>query len=401
MPAFSKVLPPISASAAALRTKILNGLQFLALACFFGLLFTGLSSAQAADWVVTRVSGTVYLVAPGVEAKHVHKGMRLPRGYTIATRKGRAVLQHGRDAITVAPYTEFALSEHGSFSDRTKLLQRKGEISVDVFPRSGPFFTVETPYLAAIVKGTRFTVSVKKGQAQVNVSEGIVGVKDFATGQVADLKAGQAARSAPGVFRGLRSVGKTRANIRPGTPGSPSFGAVNPDRTAAPEPKSGLGGLFGLFGGSGSSTGGNGTSNGSSGVSAGVSAGSGGVTAGASTGGTSAGTSVGGGGISAGASTGGASAGASVGGGGTSAGASAGGASAGASVGGGGASAGASAGGASAGASVGGGGASAGASAGDASAGASVGGGGVSAGASVGGASVGASVGGGGGLLGQ
>ena len=299
------------------------------------LFLAGLSFAQAADWVVTRVSGTVYLVAPGVEAKHVHKGMRLPRGYTIATRKGRAVLQHGRDAITLAPNTEFALSEHGSFSDRTKLLQRKGEITVDVFPRSGPFFTVETPYLAAVVKGTSFKVSVKKGQAQVNVSEGVVGVKDFASGQAGDLKAGQAARSAPGAFRGLRSVGKTRATFRQESPSAPSFGAVNPN-AATPAPKSGLGGLFGLFGGSGSSTGANGTSAGGQGVSAGASAGAGGVSAGASAGGASAGASAGGGGVSAGASVGGASAGASVGGGGASVGASVGGASVGASIGGGG-----------------------------------------------------------------
>ena len=188
-------------------------------------LSAGLTKAYAAEWVITRISGTVYLVAPGIQAHRARKGMALHKGHTIATRKGaRAVLQRGNDSITVGPNTEFALSQYRSNDSQTTLLQRKGTIDVDVETRGRPFFRVETPYLAAVVKGTRFSVTVTGNESQVSVQRGVVGVQDLASGQQSDLRAGQSVQSAPGKFNGLKSVGKSRAAIQHGTPGKPSFG---------------------------------------------------------------------------------------------------------------------------------------------------------------------------------
>ncbi|WP_229003642.1 FecR family protein [Roseibium aggregatum] len=151
--------------------------------------------------------------------------MTLHKGHTIATRKGaRAVLQRGKDSITVGPNTEFALSQFRSNDSQTTLLQRKGTIDVDVETRGRPFFRVETPYLAAVVKGTRFSVTVTGNESRVSVQRGVVGVQDLASGQQSDLRAGQTVQSAPGRFNGLKSVGKSRAAIQQGTPGKSSFG---------------------------------------------------------------------------------------------------------------------------------------------------------------------------------
>ena len=69
----------------------------------------------AADWVLARVSGSVYVVAPGVKATRAQKGMVLNPGYTIATKSGsRAMLTRGRETIQVGPKTTFALSKYRS-----------------------------------------------------------------------------------------------------------------------------------------------------------------------------------------------------------------------------------------------------------------------------------------------
>ncbi|WP_297843315.1 FecR family protein [uncultured Roseibium sp.] len=292
--------------------------------------------------MITRISGTVYLVAPGIQAHRARKGMALHKGHTIATRKGaRAVLQRGNDSITVGPNTEFALSQYRSNDSQTTLLQRKGTIDVDVETRGRPFFRVETPYLAAVVKGTRFSVTVTGNESQVSVQRGVVGVQDLASGQQSDLRAGQSVQSAPGKFNGLKSVGKTRAAIQQGTPGKPSFGdtpaslspassnAQNTATSGRDNAASGNGNANASSGNSGDrgpSGNANGNSSGNSGANSGGSSGgntgsgsgnsgsagasnSGGASAGASAGGASAGASAGNGGANANAGGTGASAG--------------------------------------------------------------------------------------------
>ncbi|ERP85744.1 hypothetical protein Q669_18405 [Labrenzia sp. C1B10] len=313
-------------------------------------LSAGLTKAFAAEWVITRISGTVYLVAPGIQAHRARKGMALHKGHTIATRKGaRAVLQRGNDSITVGPNTEFALSQYRSNDSQTTLLQRKGTIDVDVETRGRPFFRVETPYLAAVVKGTRFSVTVTGNESQVSVQRGVVGVQDLASGQQSDLRAGQSVQSAPGKFNGLKSVGKSRAAIQQGTPGKPSFGdtpaslspagskAQNTATSGRDNAASGSGNANASSGNSGDrgpSGNANGNSSGNSGANSGGnsganSSGSSGGNAGSGSGNAGSAGASNSGGASAGASAGGASAGASAGSGGANANAGGAGASAG------------------------------------------------------------------------
>ncbi|MEW4459815.1 FecR family protein [Roseibium algicola] len=300
--------------------------------------------------MITRISGTVYLVAPGIQAHRARKGMALHKGHTIATRKGaRAVLQRGNDSITVGPNTEFALSQYRSNDSQTTLLQRKGTIDVDVETRGRPFFRVETPYLAAVVKGTRFSVTVTGNESQVSVQRGVVGVQDLASGQQSDLRAGQSVQSAPGKFNGLKSVGKSRAAIQQGTPGKPSFGdtpaslspagskAQNTATSGRDNAASGSGNANASSGNSGDrgpSGNANGNSSGNSGENSGGnsganSSGSSGGNAGSGSGNAGSAGASNSGGASAGASAGGASAGASAGSGGANANAGGAGASAG------------------------------------------------------------------------
>ncbi len=84
------------------------------------------AAANASDWVVKRVSGIVYFVAPGVEAFRVKKGMVFEKGYTIGTRAGaRALIGRGGETIAVGPNTTFAMSSFRSNGTKTTLLQRR------------------------------------------------------------------------------------------------------------------------------------------------------------------------------------------------------------------------------------------------------------------------------------
>ena len=334
----------------ALRRTLKTRAAAVLLALLLIPLSAGLTKAYAAEWVITRISGTVYLVAPGIQAHRARKGMALHKGHTIATRKGaRAVLQRGNDSITVGPNTEFALSQYRSNDSQTTLLQRKGTIDVDVETRGRPFFRVETPYLAAVVKGTRFSVTVTGNESQVSVQRGVVGVQDLASGQQSDLRAGQSVQSAPGKFNGLKSVGKSRAAIQHGTPGKPSFGdtpaslspagskAQNTATSGRDNAASGSGNANASSGNSGDrgpSGNANGNSSGNSGANSGGnsganSSGSSGGNAGSGSGNAGSAGASNSGGASAGASAGGASAGASAGSGGANANAGGAGASAG------------------------------------------------------------------------
>jgi FecR protein len=233
------------------------------------------TNANAQEWVIKRVSGVAYFVAPDMEAVRVRKGMEFKKGYTLGTRAGaRALVSRGAESISVGPNTTFAISKHRSQNGRTTLLQRKGSIEVDVAKRSRPHFVVETPFMAAVVKGTRFTVAVRSKTANVSVKRGVVEVEDFASGDRADLTAGQNASSAPSKNVGLTVGGKTKPVVKAGSKRPPAFETpkvknvptVASANAAQNSATNNSGGVFGgLFGGSSSNGQGNGNSNGNSG----------------------------------------------------------------------------------------------------------------------------------------
>ena len=68
-------------------------------------------------------------------------------------------------------------------------------------------FEVETPYLAAVVKGTQFRVSVNATSTSVDVIRGQVEVADFKSGQIAQVMQGQSATAFEHGNRGLSLSG--------------------------------------------------------------------------------------------------------------------------------------------------------------------------------------------------
>jgi hypothetical protein len=93
---------------------------------------------------------------------------------------------------------------------------------------------VETPYLAAVVKGTQFSVTIDGASTRVEVNRGQVEVADFKSGQIAQVLPGQVATHSLNGKPGLSLSGSgTFMPIEQGKPRAPSI-----DRM--PVPKGGL-----------------------------------------------------------------------------------------------------------------------------------------------------------------
>lgn len=196
----------------------------LTAALVIALLLSGAATALANDWVVKRVFGKVYLVAPGVQAFLAKPGMRIEPGYTVATKAGaKALIMRGEESIFVGPDTRFALSKYRSTSINTTLLQASGHLQIDVQRRAKPHFKVETPFLAAIVKGTKFDVRVSDRSARVDVSRGLVEVSDHSSGDRANVGAGESAASEPSRSVGLQVGGNTTPAVTQGPRSAPVF----------------------------------------------------------------------------------------------------------------------------------------------------------------------------------
>ncbi|MFP3541194.1 FecR domain-containing protein, partial [Pseudomonas sp. SIMBA_044] len=83
------------------------------------------------------------------------------------------------ESIAFQPNTMAAITTKpaGFFAPRkTEIVQQVGALDLEIEKRSQPHTTVQTPYLAAVVKGTIFHVSVAKSKASVSVDRGLVQV---------------------------------------------------------------------------------------------------------------------------------------------------------------------------------------------------------------------------------
>jgi hypothetical protein len=144
----------------------------------------------AAAWVVTQKSGDVRVVRNGLQPASVQLRAALSPGDIVATgATGRAMLTKGDDYVVVAPASRLILPKEQQQTGFTRLIQQFGTMLYKVKRTGVPHFSVETPMLAAVVKGTTFTVVVDKNRAAVQVTEGVVEVSSV-TGDVRRLVEG-------------------------------------------------------------------------------------------------------------------------------------------------------------------------------------------------------------------
>jgi hypothetical protein len=196
------------------------------------------SSVFAADdgaWTVSKSSGDVWLTNTGVQPASLKQEEFLKPGDTIrAGKNGRVLLKRGEETMMIAPNSVVGVPAEKKEGLSTTIVQQAGSILLEVEKRNVKHFEVETPYLAAVVKGTQFRVTVNATSTSVDVIRGQVEVADFRTGQIAQVKPGQHATTFAHGNGGLSLGGSgTFSPIEQGKPRTPSIERV-------PVPRAGL-----------------------------------------------------------------------------------------------------------------------------------------------------------------
>lgn len=184
---------------------------FLALPLTLALL-VGLSAPAKAlgegPWLVTEVRGDAWLKAPDGGKTPLQQGAEIEPGSVVgAGDGGRATLSRGGTAMTLSPASETEIPADSDQGSRTTIFQRLGTLLLKVDKRPEQHFEVDTPFLAAVVKGTTFTVSVDSAGSAVHVVEGAVEVGSFDSGEVALVRPGQTARVSSRPGSGLKVSG--------------------------------------------------------------------------------------------------------------------------------------------------------------------------------------------------
>ena len=193
--------------------------RVLAMALFLG----AASIAHAGDgeaWSVSKSSGEVWMTTTGAQTVSLSQQDVLKPGDTIRTgRNGRVLLVRGAETILVSPNSAIGLPTENKDGLSTTIVQQAGSILLEVEKRNVKHFEVETPYLAAVVKGTQFRVSVNAASTSIEVIRGQVEVADFRSGQVAQVMPGQLATAFAHGKPGLSLSGSgTFAPIEQGRP---------------------------------------------------------------------------------------------------------------------------------------------------------------------------------------
>lgn len=186
-------------------------------------------------WQVRKSSGEVWVATSGVQSVSLTQDAVLKPGDNIRTgRNGRVLLVRGEESILVAPNSVVGVPLEKKNGLPTTITQQAGSILLEVEKRNVQHFEVETPYLAAVVKGTQFRVTVGPSGSRVEVLRGQVQVSDFKSGQFALVNPGQAARVSSQGVGGLSLSGVgTLSPIQQGAPRASSVPRV-------PVPRNGL-----------------------------------------------------------------------------------------------------------------------------------------------------------------
>jgi hypothetical protein len=183
-----------------------------------------------ADWLVARLSGDAVATAPGQPATVLSASLQVPDTVTIETGvAGHVMLRRGASLLVIGPQTSLTV-EVRPFAGTVTVLQRVGRVGYQVEKRKLRYFSVETPFMVATVKGTEFVVRVSNERATVAVEEGLVGVMALPAGASADLRAGQKASS---VRDGLVCSGTGRGQVGKGTRRAPLIEPMSAGAVAA------------------------------------------------------------------------------------------------------------------------------------------------------------------------
>jgi len=126
-------------------------------------------------WRVSGLTGEASARLGSAPYEALAIGDIVPVGSEIQTERGSVVFLSRRgDRVVIQPASHLRIAEPKAGGLLTQFIQSFGNVFYDVEPRSSRSFGVQGPYMAAVVKGTRFLVTVNRKANSVRVDEGRV-----------------------------------------------------------------------------------------------------------------------------------------------------------------------------------------------------------------------------------
>jgi uncharacterized membrane protein YgcG len=150
--------------------------------------------AIADDWTADKLRGEVLQLVDGQWQK-LGRGMVVPDSRVIRTLAfGRVTFTRGNETVDIGPNTQIQIYDEGGRRPFTTVKQYFGSVSVEAEVEQVQHFAVQTPYLAAVVKGTRFTVTSDERGASVSVQRGHVMVASYGDRSRETISVGESAK---------------------------------------------------------------------------------------------------------------------------------------------------------------------------------------------------------------
>lgn len=142
--------------------------------------------AMAGDgWRIVESTGAVKVGGASFMPVAVSENQVLPSDSWVETAAtGHVILIRGQESIALGPNSRVMLPDE-EVNGNTQVLQTLGAALYQIGKQKAPHFQVDTPYLAAVVKGTTFTITVDEKATAVEVTEGLV---EVATPDRADVE---------------------------------------------------------------------------------------------------------------------------------------------------------------------------------------------------------------------
>ena len=179
--------------------------------------------AMAAEWRIAKMSGDVRIFHNNVTWVSLNADRTIKSGDAIWTgHNGRVMLSSDVGNVLLKPRSLVKIPEQFLSKDHTVLFQSMGTLEADIQKRDRQHFSIQSPYLAAVVKGTRFSIEIKDGKTRLDVTEGLVEATDMESGQIVAVAAGQHVFKVNGTASGMSGNAAGLGN-------SGSGGSTNPN----------------------------------------------------------------------------------------------------------------------------------------------------------------------------
>jgi len=149
-------------------------------------------AALADDWVAAKLRGRVFQLVEG-QWQVLERGDIVPDDRVLRTTAGgRVQLNRGKETIDLGANTQIQIIDRAG-RQFTNVTQYFGRVEIEAEVQNVEHFAVNTPFMAAVVKGTKFVVESGKQGSKVDVLRGRVAVESELTHSTTTIAAGQSA----------------------------------------------------------------------------------------------------------------------------------------------------------------------------------------------------------------